>query len=137
MKITLCYSIKFAEKAEEIKKRLEKLEHQVFIVKTNNKFLGKDDETKEQIKLKQKYEDDAIGEHFSLITNSDSILVLNYEKNNIPNYIGGNVFLEMGVAYYLKKSIYLLNPIPHMPYHETEIIAMKPIIINGNLTKIK
>lgn len=135
MKITLCYSITFSEKAEEIKKKLEKFGHQVFIVKTNNKFLGKNDEEKEKIKLKQKYEEDAISEHFSLITNSDSILIINYEKNNIPNYIGGNVFLEMGVSHYLKKPTYLLNPIPDMSY-STEIIAMKPIIINNDLTKI-
>lgn len=136
MKITLCYSMQFAEKAEEIKNELEKLGHQAFIVTTNNKFLGHDDSEKEEIKLKQKFEDDAMREHFSLIEKTDAILVLNYEKHSIPGYIGGNAFLEMGLAYYLRKPIYLLNPIPKMPYYETEIIAMKPLMICGDLKKI-
>ena len=30
-----------------------------------------------------------------------------------------------------------MNPIPEMPYYGTEIIAMNPIIINGDLELIK
>jgi hypothetical protein len=36
----------------------------------------------------------------------------------------------------LNQRIYLLNPIPHMPYYETEIVAMRPTVINGDLSKI-
>lgn len=125
-----------AEKAVKIKDELEKIGHIVFVVETNQKFIGKTDAEKEQIKLRQKYEDDAMRQHFNLIEKSDAILVLNYEKNNIANYIGGNSFLEIGIAYYLKKTIYLLNPIPKISY-DTEIIAMKPIIIYENLKLIK
>ncbi|PJC52196.1 MAG: hypothetical protein CO030_04160, partial [Candidatus Magasanikbacteria bacterium CG_4_9_14_0_2_um_filter_42_11] len=70
------------------------------------------------------------------IKKSDKVLILNYDKHDIPNYIGGNSFLEMGFAYILKKPIYLLNPIPKIPYYETEIIAMKPVILDGELKKI-
>jgi len=41
----------------------------------------------------------------------------------------------MSFAYILKKKIYLLNPIPDMIYTD-EIIAMHPIVLNGDLTKI-
>ena len=136
MKITLCYSMQMAEKAADTKQELEKLGHTAFIVETNKKFVGKTNEEKEEIKLQQKFNNDAINEHFKLIENSDAILVLNYEKNGVANYIGGNTFLETGLAYYLKKPIYLINPIPKISY-ETEIIAIKPIILNGDLTKIK
>ncbi|KKT04140.1 MAG: hypothetical protein UV82_C0011G0068 [Candidatus Magasanikbacteria bacterium GW2011_GWD2_43_18] len=42
----------------------------------------------------------------------------------------------MGFAYILKKPLYLLNPIPDMPYYKTEIQAMKPIVLNGDFEKI-
>ena len=50
----------------------------------------------------------------------------------MANYIGGNTFLEMGVAFYLNKPIYLLNIIPEIDYKE-ELLGMKPTIINNNL----
>jgi hypothetical protein len=42
----------------------------------------------------------------------------------------------MGFAHVLDQKIYLLNPIPDMPYYRTEIEAMKPIVINGNFSLI-
>jgi hypothetical protein len=136
MMIALCYSMQFAEKAKEVSDWFHAHGHTAYTSVFNNAFLGKTDEEKEKIKLKQKYEQDAIREHWDIIKISDAILVLNYEKNGVKNYIGGNAFLEMGFAYLLKKPIYLLHDIPHMPYYETEIIGMKPIIINGDLEKL-
>ena len=57
---------------------------------------------------------------------------MNYDVGEIENYIGGNSFLEMGMAYYLGKPIYLLNPIPEMPYI-SEIEAMEPTVLSGDL----
>ena len=42
----------------------------------------------------------------------------------------------MGFAYVLGKPIYLLNLIPKMPYYETELIALRPIVIDGALDRI-
>ena len=136
MTITLCYSMQFSDRTAEIKTQLEHSGHLVFISSFHTEYVEQTPEEIEKRKLKHKNENDAIGEHWRHINNSDCILVLNYTKNNIENYIGGNVFLEMGFAYVLGKPIYLLNPIPKMPFYETEIIAMKPIIINNDLTKI-
>jgi hypothetical protein len=66
----------------------------------------------------------------------DAVLALNLDRKGIKNYIGGNTFLELGFAYILNKKIFLYNPIPDIPFYNTEIIAMRPIIINGDLTKI-
>jgi hypothetical protein len=74
--------------------------------------------------------------HFVKVEWSDVILVLNYDKNNIPNYIWPNTFLEMGLAFHLDKKIYLLNPIPELWYKE-ELIGMFPTIIDGDLSKIQ
>ena len=70
------------------------------------------------------------------IKNSDAVLVVNLEKKEIKNYIGGNTFLEMGFALAYGKKIYLLNPVPDVSYKD-EITGMLPIIINNNLRSIK
>ena len=128
--------MQFSEQASKIKNELEEKDHIVFISSFHEFYVGQSNEEIEKRKLKHKYENDAITEHWNHINNSDAILVLNYDKNNIQNYIGGNVFLEMGFAYVLKKQIYLLNPVPKMPFYETELIALKPVIINNDLNKI-
>ena len=64
------------------------------------------------------------------------MLIVNPEQKNTPGYIGGNSFLEIGFAYMMKKNVYLLYEIPKMSY-EDEIIAMRPIILNEELSLIK
>lgn len=60
---------------------------------------------------------------------ADGLFILNYTHRNIVNYIGGNSFVEMCIAFYLKKPIYLLNEIPeNMPYTE-EIKSFYPKVI--------
>lgn len=136
MKIALCHSMQFAEKVKEVQAWFAEQGHEAFGSSFNEEYLGLSDSEKEQLKLKHKYQDDAIREHWDVIQNSDAVLVLNYDKHGIAGYIGGNSFLEMGFAYVLKKPIYLLNPIPKMPHYETEIIAMQPVVINGDLGRI-
>lgn len=136
MKIAICGSMKFHKEMIETKKRLEDAGHSVVIpsgaydFEKNEAYMKTDEE-----KINVKIEHDLIREHFKFIQDSDAILVLNYEKNGIPGYIGGNTFLEMGLAFWLGKKIYLLNPIPEMDYL-TEMYAMQPEVINGDLTKI-
>jgi len=75
--------------------------------------------------------------HFKLIAKSDAILVVNDTKNNIRGYIGGNTLMEMGLAFYLKKPIFLLNPISKKsPFYE-EVMGMFPKILDNDLSKIK
>ena len=82
-----------------------------------------------------KIENDYLREHYKNILASDAIFVVNLEKNGIKNYIGGNVLMELGQAYVNGKKIFFLNPIPDMPYKD-EIIAVSPIVINGDYSKI-
>jgi hypothetical protein len=82
-----------------------------------------------------KIENDYLRQHYAGILASDAIFIVNLEKNGIANYIGGNVLMEMGQAHVNNKKIFLLNPIPAMPYKD-EIIAVSPIVINGDYSKI-
>jgi len=120
----------FEKEILETQKELVKLGHIVEMPYFTEKLIGKDahDELK--------FEKDLIKHYFKEIKKSDAALILNLEKNEIKNYIGGNTFLEMSFAYVLEKKIFLYNPIPKMSY-TSEIQAMRPIIINGDLSKIK
>ena len=73
--------------------------------------------------------------HFQKVEWSDAVIILNYDKNNIPNYVGANTLLEMGLAFHLNKKLFLFNDIPNIGSKE-EILGMKPILINQDLTKI-
>jgi len=63
--------------------------------------------------------------------------VLNYDKKGVKGYVGGNTLMEIGVAFFLSKPIYLLNDIPEDVSYAEEILGMMPIVINGDLAKIK
>ena len=70
------------------------------------------------------------------VKSNDAVLVLNFEKDNQFNYIGGATFLEIFKAWELGKKIFLFNPIPEGILKD-EIIGFNPTILNGNLTLIK
>ena len=77
-----------------------------------------------------------IDKHIEKIKKSDAILLANYTKNEIIDYIGANTFLEMAFAYILKKNIFILNTIPNQS-NTVEIVGLKPIVLNGNLNLLK
>lgn len=71
-----------------------------------------------------------------VISNVDSVLVLNFSKNGIPGYIGGATFLEMYNAFRLDKSIYMFNGVSDSSLSD-EIKGFSPTIINGDLSRLK
>jgi hypothetical protein len=137
MRIGIIGSMQHTEKMIDLRDQLIGLGHEAYITNLAAPFIGKSDEEKEQIKLEQKNNQDAIREFWQLMQGGDAVLVANYDKNGIANYIGGNAFLEIGFAHVLNQKIYLLNPIPEIKFYDTEIAAMKPTVINGDLTLIK
>ena len=137
MKIGIIGSMQYTEKMIEVRDKLIELGHNAFVTDLHKALIGKTDEEKEKIKLYQKNNMDAIRVFWKAMQGSDAVLVLNYDKNGIKNYIGGNTLMEIGFAHVLNQKIFLINPIPEIPYYESEIKAMKPIIINEDLSLIK
>lgn len=78
----------------------------------------------------------AIKDHYEKIDWCDAVLIINHEKRSIQGYIGGNTLIEIGVAFYLKKKIYIFNPVSSELSYKQEIMGMKPTILNGNLSLI-
>jgi nucleoside 2-deoxyribosyltransferase len=70
-------------------------------------------------------------ENMANVEKCDCLLVLNHSHRGFENYVGGNSFLEMIVAFYLKKPIYLLNPIPEEMTYTEEIKALYPIVVHS------
>ncbi len=69
---------------------------------------------------------------------SDGVIVLNYEKNGVANYIGGNTLMEIGFAYVADKEIFLMNPIPtDVPYtDEIKAMVKEDHILHGDVSVI-
>lgn len=153
MKITLCGSIAFYEQMEELKNKLEDKGHEVYIPLLSNEapremgggkkiYFGQYIEDKGGIDtfnqgheiwdLKEK----AIQDHFEKIEWCDAILVANYEKNGLEGYISGNTLIEIGLSFYLKKKIYILNSVSSKLSYKQEIYGMKPIFLEGDLSSL-
>lgn len=137
MTITICASMVFAEKMLAVKKELEKIGHKIYISDYAIAYQGKTRKEIVKSTIYDKIHQDAIRNHWRKIKKSQAILVLNYDRKGISNYIGGNTLLEIGFAYILHKKIFLLNPIPSIDFYRSEIVAVKPVILNGDLKKIK
>jgi len=128
--------MQFTDKMLEVCEKLKEIGHEGFVTDLHKAMIGKNSDEIEKIKIDQKNNKDAIREFWNAMQGADAVLVLNYDKNGIKNYIGGNTFLEIGFAHILNQKIFLLNPVPEIPYYKSEIEAMKPIILNGDLNKI-
>lgn len=137
MKIGVVGSMQYTEKMLAVRDKLISMGHDAFVTTFAQSLIGKSDEEKERIKLYQKKNKDAIREFWRLMQDADAILAVNLDKNGIKNYIGGNTLMEIGFAHVLNQKIFLFNPIPDISYYKSEIEAVKPIIINGDLSKIK
>ncbi len=137
MRLGIVGSMHYSEKMLEVQNKLTAFGHDVFVSSFVTEFIGKNDAEKERIKLDQKNNRDAIREFWKKMQGSDAILVLNFERHGIPNYVGGNALMEIGFAHVLNQKIFLYNPIPDIAYYKSEIEAVKPVIINGDLSLVK
>ena len=140
MRITICGSVAFAPRLVDIYRRLEKLGHTPVMYKdmfgiangSAKKLIR--EVSKDHGNAKRKY--NFIKIWHDLIKSSDAILVCNFDRKGVKNYIGGNTLIEMGFAHVNGKKVFLLNPIPDMPYVD-EIKAMTDVVLNGDLAKIE
>jgi len=70
-----------------------------------------------------------------VINRNDAVLVLNFDKNDQKNYIGGATFLEMYNAFRLDKKIYMYNDVPDGMLKD-EIEGFEPFILHQILDLI-
>ena len=70
-------------------------------------------------------------ENFQNVENCDALLIINNSHRGIKDYIGGNSFMEMVIAFYLKKPIYLLNDIPKGMTYTEEVKSLYPNVVHS------
>lgn len=137
MKVIICGSISAAEEILNAKKELENSGHEVEIPEgvKNLELRGRTEVSAEE-KAEDKIKHDLIRGYFAKMKNYDVVLVVNPEKRGVAGYIGGNTLIEMAFGHVLGKNLYVLNPLPELSY-TAEILAMQPIVLNGDLNQIK
>jgi hypothetical protein len=136
--ITVCSSANFYRQAVDIQAALQKSGYTVVIPATAEKMKASGDYDVSHYKTwfadSNDYPKKAalMRGHFDEIAAGDAILVLNYEKHGVANYIGGNVLMEMGLAFYLNKPIFIINEIPEESSFVEEIKGFMPVVLHGN-----
>lgn len=141
--ITLCSSVSFYRKCLELEIELKRkgfqvrIEHTARIMQQTGNFRERDYKKWHQDKSLYTEKSKLMVKHFREIEKGDAVLVVNETKRSIEGYIGGNVLMEMGIAFYLSKPIFLWNsPSAKSPLYE-EIMGMLPVVIYQDLKKIK
>jgi len=140
--IALCSSANFYRQLVDVQAELERLGYRIVIPAAAEKMKESEDYDVTHVKTWFSNDKDyhkksiLIKSHFIEIESVDSILVLNYEKNGMPNYIGGNVLMEMAVAFYLNKPIFIFNEIPKESNFLEEIKGMEPIVLHSKLERL-
>lgn len=134
MRIGIVGSLEFIDKFKQFSKELEERGHTPFTSKYLDQFIGRS--AKEVEELKEDFEEDYLQEFWETIQGGDALLVLNYDKRGIEGYIGGSTLIEMSFAHILDMKIFLINPVPEIQYYYDEILSMKPVVLNGDISKI-
>jgi hypothetical protein len=140
--ITICSSANFYKQVVVVQEELEKLGYTVLIPATAIKMKQSGDFNVEHYKTwfgdaNDYHKKTALMRgHFDEVNKGDIILVLNYEKHGVENYIGGNVLMEMALAFYQNKPIFVMNDIPSESSFLEEIIGLGAIPLHGNLAEL-
>lgn len=140
--ITICSSAAFYKQAVDIQAQLNKLDCEVIVPATATRMKESGDFDVSHYKTwfadPNDYHKKAqlIRAHFVEVRKGDAILVLNYEKHGVQNYIGGNVLMEMSLAFWLNKPIFIINEVPEDSAFEEEIRGMEPILLHGDASAL-
>ncbi len=141
--VVICSSAAFYKQVIEVRDRLRKMGFKVLVPLTAGKMERSGDFDVAKVKTwhvdakAYKRKTFLTKHHFKKIVDGDVILVLNYEKNGKPGYIGGAVLMEMGIGLHFNKKIFILNPIDESVSYKEEILGMQPVILDGNLERMR
>ena len=135
----ICGSMAFAREMLATQKKLEAMGHSVNVPHDTNIHVDDealvDDLDRNLVHAKER---DLMMQSFKLVAASDAILVLNHKRKGIDGYIGTSTLMEIGIAHYLGKKIFLLNDVPshHEARWANEIRLIDPVVLRGDLLKI-
>ena len=142
MLITICASASFYEHVVGIAEELENSGHEVLLPKTAEFMRKNNNYEPSSVKTWLKDGDyskvtELINTHYKKIEQSGAVLIVNDQKEDKRGYIGPNVTMEMGLAFYLGKRIFILNPVELDNPVSDEVRGVGAVFINGDLSLIK
>lgn len=124
MKVRIIGSMIFYDKYLVIKKELESMGHEVIIPLEDEHYSNHSDIKKAAM---EQFDND--------LEWCDALLMVNYEKHGVKDYIGINSIMEIGMAFNRKKKIFVLFNIPDNCKEEFSSIGV--VELNSNLSLIK
>ena len=136
MKVFVAASSSFWNKLPAIKKKLEKLGHEVMLPSTvedpelEERTWQESDEA--HVKLIRKLFEDSeerVGQW------CDAFYLLNFDKHDTPGYSGGAALIEVYIAHREHQKLFIENDIFPGPMYD-EVMGFGPVFIHGDLTKI-
>ncbi len=140
--IVICSSANFYEHACEIADELEKRGFRVVVPETavkmrkSGNYNAADYRTWHKDPNQYDRKSYLMDTHFKEVEAGDAILIVNDEKHGEPGYIGSNVLMEIALAYWLKKPIFVLNPVSPDSRTYEEVVGVKAVILDGNIDKV-
>jgi hypothetical protein len=136
MDIFICCSKYFYNRISPIQEELKQRGHDIILPNCYDSPQTEYQIMRESAEAHTKWKGEMFAKSEKQIKGIDVMLILNYQKNGIDNYIGGATFLEMYDAFRHQKPIYLINPLPENILKD-ELRGFNPIILNGELKKIR
>jgi hypothetical protein len=141
-KLVICSSAAFYRHVNKLAEELEFAGYEVIVPHTAKKMRESGNYDTASYKTWYDNPDDfgrkteLVRRHFDEVAAGDMVLVVNDEKHGIKGYIGPNVLMEMGLAFYLRKPIYVLYGIDaEMPVYE-EVLGMNSAFLGGDISRI-
>jgi hypothetical protein len=135
--VTICSSANFYRQVIDIQEELQKLGLKVIVPKTATRMKEANDYDVAHYKTwfadANDYHKKAelMRAHFDEVDKADAILVVNNQKHGVDNYIGGNVLMEMAIAFHQGKLIFIQNEVPKESAYLEEILGMQPVVLHG------
>ena len=143
MKIVLCSSASFYKHVNELADQLDAAGYEAVMPKNARKMRKTDDydvaksktwyDNPEDFVKKRAYVD----AHFAEIEQGDAVLIVNDKKHGIEGYIGPNVLMEMALAYYLGKKMYVLNTVTKENTVYEEVLGLGCEQLDGDIQNLK
>ena len=138
MKIVIGGSMTFAKEQIKTRNFLNDLDHEVVLTDNIEEYVNNPTaKASFEEELKLSLDNDIMRAFFNHIAESDALLIMNYPKKGIKGYLGASVLMEMGLAYYLNKKVYLFQDVDKTQSYALEAAIIQPTILNGDLSKIK
>lgn len=136
MKILICASKHHYDTIAPIQATLEGIGHAVMLPNSFDAPMKEEEKKKEGPEAHREWKAMMLHKQSEKVLANDAVLVLNFDKGDKKNYIGGATFLEIFRAFDAGKKIFMWNPIPEGILTD-ELCAMGPVVINGDISKIR